>query len=62
MAHKEANIVHIYLKDIARLHIMPKEIISNIDPTFTSNIWKGLFKGFGTYINFGTVKQRGLIK
>jgi hypothetical protein len=37
------------------LHGVPKEIISNKDPKFTSNFWKGLFKGFGTNLNLSIV-------
>jgi acyl-ACP thioesterase len=46
--------VEIYLKEIARLQKIPKEIILNKDPKFTSNFWKGSFKGFGTNLNFST--------
>jgi len=41
------------MKEIARLHSVPKAIISNKDPKFTSNLWKEL-KGFGTNLNFST--------
>jgi transposase InsO family protein len=40
------------MREIARLHGVPKEIVSYRDPKFTSNFWKGLFKGFGTNLNF----------
>jgi hypothetical protein len=52
--HKEANIDDIYLKEIARLHGIPKTIVSDRDPKFSSNFWKGLFKGFGTNLHFST--------
>jgi transposase InsO family protein len=42
------------MKEIARLHGVPKEIVSDRDTKFTSNFWKGLFKGFGTNLNFST--------
>jgi hypothetical protein len=42
------------MKEIARLHSVTKAIISDRDPKFTSNLWKGLFKGFGTNLNFST--------
>ena len=42
------------MRDIARLHDIPKEIVSDKDTKFTSNLWRGLFKGFGTNMNFST--------
>jgi hypothetical protein len=52
LTHKEDNIVDIYLKEIARLHGMPKKIVCDRDPKFTSKFWKGLFKRFGTNLQF----------
>jgi len=52
LTHKVANIADIYMKEIARLHGVPKEIVFDRDPKFTPNFWKGLFKGFGTNLNF----------
>jgi hypothetical protein len=54
LTHKEANIDDVYMRQIARLHHIPKKILSNKDPKFTSNFWKGLFNGFGTNLNFST--------
>ena len=54
LTHKETNIADVYMKEIARLHGIPKTIVSDKDPKFTSKFWKGLFKGFGTYLNFST--------
>jgi hypothetical protein len=54
LTHKAINIAYIYMREIARIHGVPKEIVSDRDPKFTSNFWKGLFKGFGTNINFST--------
>jgi hypothetical protein len=54
LIHKEANIAYICMRKISRLHGVPKEIVSDKDPKFTSNFWKGLFKGFGTNLNFST--------
>jgi hypothetical protein len=42
------------MRKITRLHGIPKEIVSNRDTKFTSIFWKGLFKGFGKDMNFGT--------
>jgi hypothetical protein len=52
--HKEANIAEIYMKEVVRLHGVPNVIVLYRDPNFTSNIWKCLFKGFGTNLNFST--------
>jgi hypothetical protein len=53
--HTSANIEEIYMKEIDRLHGIPRIIVSNRDTKFTSNLWKGLFKGFVTNMNFSTI-------
>ena len=52
--HKEANIANIYMKEVARLHGIPKAIVSDRDSKFTSKFWKGLLEGFGTSLNMST--------
>jgi hypothetical protein len=52
--HKTTNIAEIYMREIAKLHGVPKTIVSDKDSKFTSNFWKGLFKGFGTNLKFST--------
>jgi hypothetical protein len=42
------------MKEVTRLHGVPKAIVSYKDPKFTSNFWKGFFKGFGTNLNIST--------
>jgi hypothetical protein len=37
--HKESNIEKIYMKEVSRLHGVPKEIVSDKDPKFTSKFW-----------------------
>ena len=46
--YKAANIADIFLKQIFRLHEIPKVIISDRDPKFTGKFWKFLFKGLNT--------------
>ena len=46
--YKAANIVDSFMKEIFRLHEIPKMIISDMDPKFTGNFWKSLFKGLDT--------------
>jgi hypothetical protein len=52
--HKVADIVDIYMREIYMLHGVSKRIVFDIDPNLTSNFWKGIFKGFGTNMNFST--------
>jgi hypothetical protein len=54
VTHKETNVVDIYMREVAHLHGIPKKIVSDRDPNFNSKFWKGLFKGFGTNMNFNT--------
>ena len=42
------------MKENARLHGIPRTIVSDRDTKFTSNFWRGLFKGFGINLNFST--------
>ena len=48
------NIVEIYIQEVARLHDVPREMISERDPKFTFKFWMRLFKGLGTNLNFST--------
>jgi hypothetical protein len=51
---KVIDISNIFMKEIFRLHGMPKEIISDRDTKFTSNFWKSQFVGFETKFLFST--------
>lgn len=42
------GIADIFLKEIFRLHGMPRSIVSDRDPIFTSHFWETLFKLQGT--------------
>ena len=52
--YKAVNIVDIFLKEIFRLHGIPKEIISDRDIKFTGKFWRSLFSGLETQLNFST--------
>jgi hypothetical protein len=52
ITNQAAKIVDIYMREIVRLHGVPKTIVFDRYPKFTSNFWKGLFKGFGTILSF----------
>jgi transposase InsO family protein len=65
LTHKATNIADIYMREITKLHGVPKEFVSNRDPKFTSKFWKGLFKEFGMNLNFNTsyhLKSNGKTK
>jgi transposase InsO family protein len=48
------DIANIFMKEIFRLHGMPREIVSNRDTKFTSRFWKSLIAGFETKLLFIT--------
>jgi hypothetical protein len=52
--YKDINIVEIFMKEIFRLHGIPKMVISNRDIKFTYGFWKELFAGLNTNLNFIT--------
>jgi hypothetical protein len=49
---KAIDIDNIFMKEIFRLHGMPKEIVSDRDTKFTSNFWKSLMAGLETKLLF----------
>jgi hypothetical protein len=51
---KEIDIANIFMKEIFRLHGMPREIISDRDTKFTSIFWKSLIAGLETKLLFST--------
>ena len=53
--YKVDAIAKIFMKEIFRLHGLPKAIIFYMDTKFTSNFWKGLFAYFGTNPKFSIV-------
>jgi len=54
---KETNIAEIYMNEVARLHGVPKVIVLERNPKFTSNFRKVFFKGFGMNLNINTTYQ-----
>ena len=52
--YKEVHILDIFLKDIFRLHEIPKAVISDRDTKFTEIFWRSLFSGLETQLNFST--------
>ena len=52
--YKAVHIADIFLKEIFRLHGIPKEIISDRDTKFTINFWRSVFFELETQLNFIT--------
>jgi hypothetical protein len=51
---KAIDIAQVFMKEIFRLHVMPKDIVSDRDTKFTSNFWKSLMVGLETKLMFNT--------
>ena len=52
--YKAVNVANIFMKEIFRLHGIPKIVITDRDAKFTSIFWMSLFKGMDTKLNFST--------
>ncbi len=48
------KLAKLYVDEIVKLHGIPKSIVSNRDPRFTSRFWKALQLSFGTKLLFST--------
>src|SRR5688572_23840892 len=49
-----AALARIYLKEIVRLHGIPRKVVSDRGTQFTSKFWKGLQQAMGTKLDFST--------
>ena len=47
-------VAQVFLRDIVRLHGIPRKIISDRDSLFTSSFWRELQTALGTRLNFST--------
>ena len=52
--YKTINIVEFFMKEIFRLHGISKMVIFDRDVKFMSKLWKELFVGLDTNLNFST--------
>ncbi|GMI64755.1 hypothetical protein HRI_000144800 [Hibiscus trionum] len=48
------KLAELYIAEIGRLHGVPKSIVSDRDPRFTSRFWECLHQALGTRLNFST--------
>jgi hypothetical protein len=49
-----STVAHIFMDHIFKLHGLPHSIVSERNPTFTSNFWKELFRIQGTHLHLNT--------
>ena len=49
-----SDIARLFVKEIFRLHGLPKRIVSDRDAKFTLKFWTSLFQAVGTQLNFST--------
>ena len=48
------DVAKVYLNQVFRLHGMPKDITSDRDPTFLSEVWREMFRVHGVDLNYST--------
>jgi hypothetical protein len=46
-----ADLVPLYIKEVVRLHGVPKSIVSDRDSKFVSKLWQSLHKAMGTKLD-----------
>jgi hypothetical protein len=53
-ANSALGLVPLYIKEVVRLHGVPKSIVSDRDSKFVSNFWKSLHSALGTGLDLST--------
>ncbi|KAL5559602.1 hypothetical protein UlMin_024219 [Ulmus minor] len=48
------QLADLYVREIVRLHGVPKSIVSDRDARFTSKFWRSVQRALGTKLNFST--------
>jgi transposase InsO family protein len=52
--YRGATLARVYLKEIVRLHGIPRRIVSDTGTHFTSKFWLSLQQAMGTKLDFST--------
>ena len=53
-SYNEAMVAKIYMEQVVKLHKIPKKIIFDRDPVFTSSLWRSMQRELGTQLNFSS--------
>ena len=53
-SYTAASVASVFMRDIVRLHGIPRKIISDRDPVFTSAFWTSLQHDLGAQLNFSS--------
>ena len=53
-SYNVATVAKIYMEQVVKLHRIPKKIISDRDPVFTSSLWRSMQQELGTQLNFSS--------
>lgn len=53
-SYNAASVAKVYMEHIVRVHGIPKKIISDRDPVFTSSLWRAMQRELGTQLNFSS--------
>ena len=48
VSYTASDIARLFIKEIFKLHGLPRQIVNNRDAKFTLNFWTSLFKAIGT--------------
>uniref|UniRef100_A0AAV1UR81 Integrase catalytic domain-containing protein n=1 Tax=Peronospora matthiolae TaxID=2874970 RepID=A0AAV1UR81_9STRA len=46
--------VRVFIDTIFRLHVLPRELVSDRDPRFTAEFWQSVFRALGTRLKMST--------
>jgi len=49
-----SDVAYVFIRDVVRVHGVPKKIVSDKNEKFTSKFWKELFASLGTKLAFNT--------
>jgi len=53
-SYNASTVARVFMEDIVSLHGIPRRIISDRDPVFTSALWTSLQHALGTQLNFSS--------